>query len=252
MDESCDRVEALPEDAQSLARGLPDCPPGTLFVLGDRGGVRAGAGCRQIMFGRNEPDVDVFVGGGDPGISRRHGMLCRQSDGWTLRNIGALPIRFPGSWMLPPGREELLGAAYTPLFIRTGPDREHLVEVRVAAGPPPVPEPPDPAWTLSGRERLVLTALGERYLRHEAHPNPRSWAGTAALLRELQPDARWTPKRAEWAVANVRHRLVSSGINGLTREQVGEPVGNSLNHNLLLELLISTSLVPPDLRLLEG
>jgi hypothetical protein len=49
----------------------------------------------------------------------------------------------------------------------------------------------------------------------------------------------------------VRSRLSKSGVAGLTREEVGEPVGNKLNDNLLRELLLSTTLVPPDLRLLE-
>ncbi|MGH3874906.1 MAG: hypothetical protein ACRDSR_25960 [Pseudonocardiaceae bacterium] len=35
------------------------------------------------------------------------------------------------------------------------------------------------------------------------------------------------------------------------RNEVGEPVGNALNHKLILELLLSTTLVPPDLRLLD-
>ena len=42
-------------------------------------------------------------------------------------------------------------------------------------------------------------------------------------------------------------RLSRGGAPGLTREEVGEPVGNALNHNLLGELLLSTTLVPPDL-----
>lgn len=36
-------------------------------------------------------------------------------------------------------------------------------------------------------------------------------------------------------------------MSGLTRDEVGEPVGNTLNHNLITELLLTTTLVPPDL-----
>ncbi len=38
---------------------------------------------------------------------------------------------------------------------------------------------------------------------------------------------------------------------GLTREEVGEPVGNMLNHNLITELLRTRTLVPPDLLMLR-
>ena len=39
---------------------------------------------------------------------------------------------------------------------------------------------------------------------------------------------------------------------GLTREEVGEPVGNTLNHNLLVTLLRSTTLRPADVEVLDG
>jgi hypothetical protein len=50
-------------------------------------------------------------------------------------------------------------------------------------------------------------------------------------------------------VGRVRKRLHEEhGVMGLTRDEVGEPVGNALNHNLITELLLSATLVPPDLR----
>jgi hypothetical protein len=52
-------------------------------------------------------------------------------------------------------------------------------------------------------------------------------------------------------VGAVRTRLAKDGVAGLTREEVGEPVGNVLNDNLMRELLLSTTLVPPDLALLD-
>jgi hypothetical protein len=40
-------------------------------------------------------------------------------------------------------------------------------------------------------------------------------------------------------------------VPGLTRDEVGDPVGNALNHNLMMELVSSATLVPPDLRVLD-
>jgi hypothetical protein len=55
----------------------------------------------------------------------------------------------------------------------------------------------------------------------------------------------------EHLVARVRARLSRAGVAGLTREEVTGPVGNALNHNLLTEMVRSTTLVPPDLRRLD-
>lgn len=252
-------VELLPPETHSLARGIPDSPEGTLFVLGDRGGIRVEPETRfEVLFGRNEPEVHVCLGADDPNISRRHGLLSWDTRGWSLRNTGVVPIRFPGSRLLLSGHEEPLGSSYTPLFIRTEPGREHLLELRVAGRPlqGDRAEVDDPTrrprtWQLSDRERLVLTALGERYLRHEAAPQPATWAHTAFTLDELEPHADWTSKKAGHIVNDVRERLTRAGVVGLTLQEVGEPAGNAINHNLLIELLISTSLVPPDLRLLD-
>ncbi len=49
----------------------------------------------------------------------------------------------------------------------------------------------------------------------------------------------------------MRERLSRGGVAGLTREEVGEPVGNKLNDNLIRALVLSTTLVPPDLRQLD-
>lgn len=38
----------------------------------------------------------------------------------------------------------------------------------------------------------------------------------------------------------------------LTREELGEPVGNALNDNLIRALLTSTTLVPMDLALIDS
>ncbi|MGH3912482.1 MAG: FHA domain-containing protein [Pseudonocardiaceae bacterium] len=252
-------VQLLPAGTGSLARGLPPASQGTLFALGERGGISVPPTTRfTVIFGRNEPEVHVCVGENDLRVSRQQGSLRCDGNRWTIRNLGTVPIRFPGTQLLLSGQEEPLPVAYTPLFIRTEPGREHLLEVRVA-GLPTKPSTvrhdertQDTAtWELSERERLVLVVLGQRYLRHEAHPQPLSWSQVAEQLSELQPLAGWTAKRAEHIVSTVRSRLVQRDVHGLTRAEVGEPVGNALNHNLLFELLLSTTLVPPDLRLID-
>jgi hypothetical protein len=102
-------------------------------------------------------------------------------------------------------------------------------------------------WKLDNDERLALIVLGRRYLRHEAYPQPLTWRDTAEDLVTLTGDPRWNQRRVERLVEGVRKRLHAPGVGGLTREEVGEPVGNALNHNLITELLLSTTLVPPDL-----
>lgn len=87
--------------------------------------------------------------------------------------------------------------------------------------------------------------LGQRYLLHDPRPQPLTWKETAAQLAEFQPTAGWGPKRVEHLVTGVRTRLSRNGVPWLTREEIGEPVGSTLNDNLLRELLLSTTLVPP-------
>jgi hypothetical protein len=85
----------------------------------------------------------------------------------------------------------------------------------------------------------------------EAHPQPLTWRQAYEHLNDLKPDAGWTAKKVEHKVTTVRDRLSRGGVPGLTREEVGEPVGNTLNQNLIRELMESTTLVPPDLALLD-
>ncbi|HET9254828.1 MAG TPA: FHA domain-containing protein [Pseudonocardiaceae bacterium] len=249
----------MPAETGSLARGLPPVEAGTLFALGERGGICVAPTAKfTVIFGRNEPEVHVCVGAGDGKVSRAHGQIQHDGWRWTVRNTGKLPIRLPGSQLLLSGHEEPLPEAYTPLFIGSRRDREHLLEVRVAgrvpAGPPGAGSgdctTETKIWELSDRERLVLIALSQRYLRHEAYPQPLSWSNVAADVAHLAPTFGLTPKGAEHIVSAVRARLVKREVPGLTRDEVGEPVGNALNHNLIHELLLSTTLVPPDLRLL--
>ncbi|HZS19917.1 MAG TPA: FHA domain-containing protein [Pseudonocardiaceae bacterium] len=211
-----------------------------------------------VSFGRNISEVDVGIGGDDDRVSRRHGVLMCVGGRWTLRNVGKLPISLPSSQMIFPESEPfVLPDGYTPLFIRSPSGREHLLEIRIAGAAASTPRRPNaltntaPRWSLTADEKLVLIVLGQRYLRHEDHPQPLSWRQVADELEELRPGDGWTAKRAEHIGVAVRKRLSSSGVAGLTRDEVGDPVGNALNHNMLVELVSSAVLVPPDLRVLD-
>lgn len=250
----------LPSEHHSLAYGVAPAAPGTIHALSIVGGVTMGprAG-RTILFGRKKNDVHVCLGEDDPRVSRQHGVLTFHGAHWWLTTTGRIPVRMPESRLLFPNEEPVpLGEGYTPLFVRGSRGREHLLEIYVTgeSGTKPssrhedVTQPPR-IWRLTLEERLVLVVLGQRYLLHEARAQPLAWRQAAVQLAELRPDAGWTPKRVEHLVTAVRNRLSRNGVAGLTREEVGEPVGNALNDNLLKELLLSTSLVPPDLALLD-
>ena len=251
-------VRLLPASVGSLASGMPPSPPGTIYLLSAQGGISSTARAGfTLLFGRNADEVHVGVGANDQHVSRRHGRVSCDGRRWTVHNDGRLAIVFPGASLLLSGEQRELSEGYTPLFIRGSGRREHLLEIRVTGHEPPEPEvAKDQAtqlptlWTIDDTERLVLTAMGQRYLRHEPHPQPVSWNLVGQQLRSTTGDPSWTPKRAEKVVERVRARLVRAGVSGLTRDEVGEPVGNALNHNLITELLLSTTLVPPDLRML--
>ncbi|GAA2449063.1 hypothetical protein [Streptomyces macrosporus] len=252
------KVNLLPKETGSLARGLPPARPDTLFVLGANGGMSVAPDARlSLMFGRNEPDVHVCVGADDPHVSRRHGYITREYSRWVLGNTGRLPIRLPGSRLLLGGDRTELPTGYTPLFI-VAPRQEHLLEVRIAV-PEPAPNPGDRheaetrergTWPLSPVEKLVLVCLGQRYLRNEPRPQPLTWDQVAAELGELRPGERWSRRRAAHIVTKVRKRLGTT-VPGLLEEEVPPPVGNTLNHNLIMELLVTTTLRTSDLLLLE-
>ncbi|MGI5213489.1 hypothetical protein [Plantactinospora sp. CA-290183] len=252
--------EQLPKHQRTLASGVPSAPPGTIFVLAVTGGVtvRPQDG-RTVRFGRNLPDVDVCVGVDDIRVSRQQGVLRHRQGFWWISNTGRSPIRLPSSrWLFSNDEPIPLQPGYTPVFVRGSRHREHLLEVYVAGPdggrpalrPGDVTEPPR-TWRLSPDERLALVVLGQRYLLHEAHPQPLSRQQVAEQLAELRPAANWTVKRVEHLVADVRSRLSAGGVHGLVREEVNEPVGNALNDNLLRELVLSTTLVPRDLDLLD-
>ncbi len=249
-------MRLLDPSTPSLAAGVPPSPPGTIYVLASAGGVAAAP--RQnfaLLFGRGHPDVHVSLGEGDPHVSRCHGRLMCHGTEWWIRNEGLLPIRMPQSTLLLSGQESSLPNGYTPMFIRSSPRREHLLEVRIVGAQSSVETGVGShdttmaprTWSLGDAERLVLTALGQRYLRQERHPQPQSWKQVADELNGLTDAPEWNAHRAANVVGAVRERLSGAGVKGLTREEVGEPVGNVLNHNLIHELLETTTLTPRDL-----
>lgn len=251
---------SLPRDQTSLVHGVPVAVPGTLFVLAVAGGISVDPEPGQaILFGRNRPEVHVCIGEDDQRVSRLHGSITFDAGRWWVRAVGRLPIRFPRAQRLFPGEDPIpLAPGYTPLFVLGSSGREHLLEVYVAgdSGTRPVlrhrdPTQPPRVWDLSPDEKLALTVVGQRYLLHDLHPLPLSWRQAADQLAELQPSSGWTAKRVEHLVANVRIRLSRDGVPGLTREEVGEPLGNALNDNLFESLLLSTTLIPSDLNALD-
>ncbi|MEU4745280.1 FHA domain-containing protein [Actinosynnema sp. NPDC023658] len=246
---------------ESLARQVPSADPGAIVALALTGQLHCDpVPGKTVLFGRNRPDVDICVGEDDLRVSRTHGALTHRDGHWWVSNTGRTPIRLPRTrWLFRDEDPFPLPVGYTPLFVRGSREREHLLELYVAgedgrgrAVPHGADTEPPKRWRLTADEQLVLVVMGQRYLMHEANPQPLARQHVADVLAELQPDAGWSPKRVEHTVAAVRARLSAGGVHGLLREEVGEPVGNALNDNLLRELVLSTTLVPPDLALLDG
>ncbi|WP_433475142.1 hypothetical protein ACQPZP_41825 [Spirillospora sp. CA-142024] len=253
------KVEFLPAEIRTLSDGIPPAQPGTLFVLGARGGMRVAPDAGfTLVFGRQEDSVHVCVGPGDTHVSRRHGHITRENSRWILHNTGKLAIRFPGSRLVLRGQAaELPAAGYTPLFI-VAPDQDHLFEVRIASGAAPLgagarneaPTEERRPWRLEPSEHLVLVCLSQRYLRHDPDPQPLTWAQVADELGRLQPKAGWNQKKAARRVEKVRHQL-SGEVPGLLEHEVAPPIGNALNVNLIRNLLITGTITPDHLSLLD-
>ncbi|RZQ60090.1 FHA domain-containing protein [Amycolatopsis suaedae] len=196
----------LPAGHDSLAHGVASRTPGTLSVLGPRGGVvmppLAGA---EVTFGRNRALVAVGVGEEDRRVSRRHGYAEWYEAGWWLRVTGRTPVRLPGSRLLFADAEPVrLTPGYTPLFLRGSRGQEHVLEMYVSSERDDAVRRP---WKLTARERLVMTVLGQRYLRCEPSPRPLSWLQAAEHLARLQPLAGWTVVAVERLVTDLRARI---------------------------------------------
>ncbi|AKH86240.1 hypothetical protein AA958_33010 [Streptomyces sp. CNQ-509] len=257
------KIILLPKEVGSLSRGLPpaDVPPQpeTLFVLGANGGMSVAPDADfTVVFGRNEPEVHVCVGGGDQHVSRRQGILTRQYARWVLTNTGKRPIRFPDSRLVHRGDQAFLPAGYTPLFV-VSPRQDHLLEVRISAARPgggaggtTVQEEStlSDERELEDDERLVIVCLAQRYLQGDPQPQPLTWAQVADELKRREPHRNWTEKTTAHIVSGVRRKLSRKGVQGLLAKEVPPPVGNALNHNLITDLLETATIKKEDLSLL--
>jgi len=218
----------------SLAHGVVSRTPGALSVLGPRGGVvmppQAGA---EVTFGRNPALVTVGIGEEDRRVSRRHGSAQWREASWWLRVTGRTPVRLPGSRLLFADADPIrLTAGYTPLFLRGTRGQEHVLELFVSSDRDDRVRRP---WQVTARERLVLTVLGQRYLRCEPAPRPLSWLQAAEHLASLQPLAGWTVVGVERLVADLRARMdTRTGAADWLRAEFVDP----------------GVIVPPDLALL--
>lgn len=229
--------------------------PGTIIAQSVAGRVTfAPKPGRTVLFGRGDLDVHVCVGGTDPAVSREQGTVTCSDGLWWVANTGPRPIRLPSRLLFRDEEPVPLDKGYTALFIQGTGRREHLLEVYVAgsAGHGPAPQYGKrtlsvKTWWLSRDERLALIAVGHRYLRHDPQAQPATWKAAADYLNEARTGRRWTHKVVEHHVNVVRQRLIKGGVKGLTEKEVGKPVGNALNHNLIRELMLSTTLVPMDL-----
>ncbi|WP_051838659.1 FHA domain-containing protein [Streptomyces sp. NRRL WC-3742] len=243
---------------------VPSAPPGTIFVTGPEGGYAVPPRRYTLLFGRDREDVHVPVGVDDPTVSRRHGVFTRaDTEGdWWLVNTGNLPIELPDGVLMLTGHKRIIESGYTPLVINSSKQRSHLVEVRVVDGDDRHPRStssaettaPETVYALSPQERLVLTALARRYLEgQDAFPLPLAWEDTARLVNASPYATKsWTFRSVANTVEDVRERLRRRGVRGLTRDEVGEPVGSMLSVNLIRELLRTATLNAQDLELLAG
>lgn len=252
--------QVLPAGTRSLAGGVPPAPQGTIFALAADGGFAVPLRRFTLHFGRDKDDVHVPIGIDDPYISRLAGIFVCDGREWWIRNKGTLPIQFPGDTLLLSGHELPIEPGYTPLLIGSGNGRSHLLELHVVGSRTGKTDqaqrgrtkPPE-VYDLSLTERLVLTALAQRYLCQEPYPQPLSWKQVTDELNGAPEHRQWTQKSVAHIVGAVRERLATGTrpISGIRRDDgVAEPVGNTLNHNLIQALLRSATLMPSDLHLL--
>jgi hypothetical protein len=228
-------------------------PVGTLFVLGDAGGYAAAAvSGRELVVGRNTPDVHVAIGRDDAYVSREHATLRCDGTHWVLRNGGKLPIRMPDTVPLLRAHEASLPTGYTPLYIQG--EQLHVVEVLVSDGQRrkgtvrPETSTGNLRLPLTHREWLVLVAMFSDVLAREDQALPRTWNETARLLNTVPGQSGWTDRRAENVVDGVRQRLTAAGIDRLTRETAPS---EALKANLQRVLIDTGTLLPEDLQVLK-
>jgi hypothetical protein len=253
-------VERRPRSDSSLQHGVPRVAPGTLLAQSIGGGITVGPKeGRTLFFGRQAEEVHVCVGGDDLGVSRMHGVLHYERGQWWARNVGRRPLRLPSGDVYTNADPVPLREGYTAMFVAGHNERQHLLEIFVvgADGDRPRPRHDDRThspsiWPLGSQELLAVIVLGQRYLRHEPHPQPLTWVETARTLSQLDPGGGWTPKSTEHRVGRIRERMRAGGVAGLVSEEVSQPIGNQLNDNMLRELVRSATLVPTDLARLDA
>ena len=79
----------------------PPAAENTIYAQALNGGISVGPKQgRELLFGRNRPEVHVCLGEDDLHVSRRHGTLYFDGGRWWVRNTGRTPIRFPDRRML--------------------------------------------------------------------------------------------------------------------------------------------------------
>ncbi|MQM26286.1 FHA domain-containing protein [Glycomyces albidus] len=266
----------LPPWVRSLAAGVPEAPEnavplppaplGTVFALGEEVGWAVPPRPFELLFGRDEDNVNIPLGVKDKRISRVHGRLVCHGSEWTIRNEGRLPMLLPGDSMLLSGHERVIEHSYMPVYIGDLSEAVHCLEIRLIGGKrTPDDGAADDETAVPGKhdlseiERLVLTSLAQRYLRGLPRPQPVSWRQVADDMRRSRfaADRNWNEGTAARVVAGVRERLshpeYRPRVAGLLRDEVfGEPLGNALNDNLIRALLQSTTLDPEDLRRLDA
>ncbi len=251
-------VSRPPSLARQQHRGQPP-QPGTLQARSLTGGIQViPQPGRTVRFGRGgKPDTHLQVGRDDTRVSRRHGELTYHDRSWWLRNTGQQLLRLPRGQLVHAATEPIpLAAGYTPVFVRGSGYREHLIELYVTdyddRGPDAketAPTVPPKRWPLDDDERLVLVVLGQEYLRYDPEPRPLVYRRAVAQLQAIQPEYGWTKRKIEDRVRSVRKRLHESGCvrSKLVRNEDDDSCDATLMHNLLRELVESTTLVPPDL-----
>jgi pSer/pThr/pTyr-binding forkhead associated (FHA) protein len=91
---SAGKVSLLPREIGGLSRTDPAALPGTLFVLGSNGGMKVAPDAGfTLLFGRNEPEVHVWVGADDTRVSRRHGLIVRESSRSVIHADAHMDLR---------------------------------------------------------------------------------------------------------------------------------------------------------------
>ena len=251
----------------SPADKYPEAPAGTIFVVGPERGY-AVPPCRYtLLFGRDREDVHVPVGVDDPAVSRA-GRGVHLS--WPRQRVVAAQQRElahrTASRRLAAGRalagnqprihaagDQLLPAAVPP-GRGPGPRRARPGTLGPFRGDPTAPPGRRAAIELSAPERLVLTALARRYLEgHDDNLLPLIWKETARVANSSPYATRvWNERTVADTVERVRKRLHDRGVYGLVEAEVGQPVGTTLNVNLIRELLKTATLGSQDLALLPG